>query len=283
MSRVLFKKHKLKLDGRVVTFVDEGSGEPLIFLHPLFTSWEIFKPILPSFVDRFRVVALDLPGFGDSQEFSSRHSLSNYARFLARFFDALDLEKAIVFGVSLGGTVGFKFASQYPAKVKKLIVQGAPFRSSNILISTRGKVLFEAVKRSPFLEKLIAGLSQNQLFWVWIEKTNPRLGEAIMKAGEDKVMEFFEKLSPRAVMELGEELLRFDLAEEISGISIPVRLIIGAKERVISVEDTKKLNEILPDSRLEVIKGEDHEMVVENPKALTLAIRRFILEEKQYG
>ena len=96
---------------------------------------------------------------------------------------------------------------------------------------------------------------------------------------EDKVMEFFEKLSPRAVMELGEELLRFDLAEEISGISIPIRLIIGGKKRVISVEDTKKLNEILPDSRLAVIKGEDHEMVVENPEALTLAIRRVILEE----
>lgn len=279
MGKLEFKKKQILLDDRVVTFVDEGSSDPLVFIHPLFTSWEIFKPILPSFADGFRVVALDLPGFGDSREFPFRHTLANYAQFLGQFLDALGLGEAIICGVSLGGTVGFKFASQYPGRVKKLIVQGAPLRGSDILIPTRDKIFFEAAKRSPLLEKLIAGLSQNRLFWFWLEKTDPSLGEAIMKAGEDKVMEFFEKLSPRAVVELGEEFLSFDMTEEIAGISVPVRFIMGAEDSVVSVDGIKELSGLIPDSRLRLLEGEKHEVVVENPKALTSAIQKFILEE----
>ena len=106
--------------------VEHGAGEPLVLLHGGLGAGEIFEPILPALSADRRVVAVDLPGHGGSPD----PGRPLRAELLADDVAALIKEPVDLMGYSLGGMTALRFAIQYPALVRRLVLVSVAARRS---------------------------------------------------------------------------------------------------------------------------------------------------------
>jgi pimeloyl-ACP methyl ester carboxylesterase len=96
--------------------VRRGSGPPLALIHGIGSQWQMWEPVLERLSHEREVVALDLPGFGDSEEHRARPTVEALAAAVAEFLDGLGLGGAHVAGNSLGGGVALQLARMGQAR-----------------------------------------------------------------------------------------------------------------------------------------------------------------------
>src|SRR4030042_265658 len=112
-----------RVDGVDLHYVDAGNGPPLLLLHGLGGSTFGFRRLIPILSPRFRLLALDLKGFGYSERpLDGDYSLTAQARLAKDFLDALNIERAAVLGHSLGGAIAMRLAVDFPERVERLIL-----------------------------------------------------------------------------------------------------------------------------------------------------------------
>jgi 2-hydroxy-6-oxonona-2,4-dienedioate hydrolase/4,5:9,10-diseco-3-hydroxy-5,9,17-trioxoandrosta-1(10),2-diene-4-oate hydrolase len=120
--------HFVEFDGLKIHYDEIGEGPALIFVHgggPGSSGLSNFSRNMEAFADRFRVIAIDLPGYGQSTKLRISEPLwGYYAKVLAGFIDALSLGKAHLVGNSLGGAASLKTALDFPDKVDRLVLMG---------------------------------------------------------------------------------------------------------------------------------------------------------------
>jgi pimeloyl-ACP methyl ester carboxylesterase len=99
-----------------------GKGEPLLLLHMNPRSSDEYRELMPLLALHYRVIAMDLMGFGDSDKPPRLYSVADYARTAIALFDELGIEQANVLGNHTGAFVSGELAIAYPDRVKKLIL-----------------------------------------------------------------------------------------------------------------------------------------------------------------
>ena len=109
-----FRPLRVELSGSVVTGAESGSGAPLVLLHGLGGTWEYWGRTIALLSDRARCIALDLPGFGHSDEPAGGFDLDSAVDDLAAAMRALDTGAAAVCGHSLGGPLAVRLALRHP-------------------------------------------------------------------------------------------------------------------------------------------------------------------------
>ncbi|MDR3470519.1 MAG: alpha/beta fold hydrolase [Devosia sp.] len=118
----------VEFDGLKIHYDEAGSGPALIFVHgggPGSSGLSNFSRNVAAFADRYRVIAIDLPGYGQSTRLKITEPLwGYYAKVLSGFIDALGLGKAHLVGNSLGGAASLKTALDFPEKVDRLVLMG---------------------------------------------------------------------------------------------------------------------------------------------------------------
>lgn len=116
------------VDGLDIHYNEIGQGPALIFVHgggPGSSGLSNFSRNMMAFADRYRVIAIDLPGYGRSTKLKIAEPLwGYYAKVLAGFIDALGLGKTHLVGNSLGGAASLKTALDFPEKVGRLVLMG---------------------------------------------------------------------------------------------------------------------------------------------------------------
>jgi pimeloyl-ACP methyl ester carboxylesterase len=109
--------------GRVSTF-EAGSGKPLVMLHGLGATKAEFLPSVPALAPNgFRTIAIDLPGFGDSDKpFPAAYDARFFARWVAATLDALGLDRTHLLGHSMGGRVALEVGMRHPDRIDRLVL-----------------------------------------------------------------------------------------------------------------------------------------------------------------
>jgi pimeloyl-ACP methyl ester carboxylesterase len=127
----------ITIDKMNVHYKDEGTGEPLILLHDAGLSLNIWNEIMPFLTNHFRVIRLDLPGFGltaASKRFD--YSMDKYIYFVKKFTAAvgLSLDMFSVLGAGFGGHIAWQYTLLHQHRVNKLILINAQgYATSNSL------------------------------------------------------------------------------------------------------------------------------------------------------
>lgn len=110
-------------NGEKIAYVEKGKGDKVILLvHGNFSSSYHFEPLYKRLPDDYRVLALDLRGYGDSSYKKRVNTIHDFADDVAAFLKELKVEKAVVSGWSLGGCVSLSLAARYPEMVEKLVL-----------------------------------------------------------------------------------------------------------------------------------------------------------------
>ncbi len=118
-----FEVQKIKLDdGRTIAFADEGKGDVIIFVHGLGSYSPAWQKNISVLKEKFRCIAVDLPGYGKSSKEIHSGKMEFYSDVLKELMDKLKIDKATIAGHSMGGQIGIVMALKYPDRVKSLIL-----------------------------------------------------------------------------------------------------------------------------------------------------------------
>lgn len=105
-----------------IAYMDEGKGEPIIFIHGLGSYGPAWKKTVAGLSDKHRCIVIDLPGYGKSSKGNYEGSMSYYADIVKSITEKLGLEKVTLAGHSMGGQISIMAALAYPDLVEKLLL-----------------------------------------------------------------------------------------------------------------------------------------------------------------
>ena len=180
--------------------IDEGSGVPLILLHGIgnnHSSWDFVRRHLNG--AKWRIIALDLLGFGDAPKPDCRYTPEDHADAVIATLDMLGIEAAVFAGHSMGCIVAINIAHRYPHRVKHLALFGAPLYKQppkkNLLQKiTRSEglyfSLFEVVKQNPDAVQTGGELAEELLPFVKGMEITEETWPAYKKSLENTIMQY---------------------------------------------------------------------------------------------
>ncbi|MCU0461851.1 MAG: alpha/beta hydrolase [Bacteroidales bacterium] len=118
----MITEKKCKCLDVTINYIDEGEGVAMVFIHNGGGFLQTWTRQIEYFSSWYRVIALDLPGFGESTESTSSYSLDYYFQVLEVFLTTIKVEKMIIVGNCIGATLAIKYKNHSPHKVIKLVL-----------------------------------------------------------------------------------------------------------------------------------------------------------------
>jgi len=237
-------------------YADSGRGPVMLMLHGWKDSSRTFDQLVPQLESNWRLIRLDLPGFGGSEVPKTPWHLEEYARFVQAFCQKTAITPEVLVGHSLGGRVILKAVSENLLKPEKIIlIASAGIAKSD---SARNKA-YKAVAKTGKAVTLVPPLS------FFRHKLRRKLYE---KAGSDY-------LDAGPLSETFLNIIGEDLQQNASRITAPTLLIWGDHDDQTPAADALTLNRLMKGSRLEFIPGSGHFVHHEQPGAVDNLILEF--------
>jgi pimeloyl-ACP methyl ester carboxylesterase len=272
---------RVEVDGRGVNVVDSGGdGPPLLFLHGLGGVWQNWLLNLPAFMGQHRCVAVDLPGFGESEMPAGEISIPGFARAVDAVCQELGLEEPVLVGNSMGGFVGAELAVSFPTRVSKLVLVAAAGLSTEYLV------------REPLLAgaRVWAVLTARTGVRAEIAVTRPRMRRAALQV----VVRYPERLSVPLAIELVrganapgfitafDALMRYSFRDNLERIEIPVLIVWGRNDILVPVDDAEMYEHLIGENAHSVIfEDTGHLPMLERPSRFNELLAGFIAGERE--
>jgi pimeloyl-ACP methyl ester carboxylesterase len=104
-----------------------GAGRPVLLLHQTPRSWDEYRDVLPILGERFRAIAMDTIGYGDSSKPNGPDTIVEWAKVAVSLLDALGVDRASVVGHHTGAVIATEIAASFPDRVDKLVLSAPAF------------------------------------------------------------------------------------------------------------------------------------------------------------
>ena len=124
--------HRVQVNGMQLYYEVSGAGEPLVILHGSYMNIPSMGAIIPTLAKTHRVYALEFQGHGRTTDINRPITYPNLADDVSAFMDAVGLQKADVFGYSMGAGAGLQLAIRHPAKVNKLVAASVAYDTAGL-------------------------------------------------------------------------------------------------------------------------------------------------------
>lgn len=269
----------LELHGDRVAYRDAGHGDVLLFIHGMAGSSATWRAVLPQLAKKFRVVAPDLLGHGESAKPRGDYSLGAFAVWLRDFLDELGIARATVVGHSLGGGVAMQFVYQHPDYCQRLILISSGGLGPDVGLILR----LLSAPGAEFVLPIVAPmpvLTAGNKVKSWLSGAgiqSPRgaeLWSAYSSLSDGQTRQSFLRTLRSVVDYRGQAvsaLSRLRLRSEL-----PVMAIWGEEDNIIPVGHAYAAHAAREGSRLEVLPGVGHFAQVEAPAKVVELIEDFI-------
>jgi pimeloyl-ACP methyl ester carboxylesterase len=254
----------IEVDGMQVHYRDEGKGIPIVLIHGTASSLHTWNDWTQELKKTHRVLRMDLPAFGlTGANGNADYSIQNYTRFLHKFLSKVNVDNFYLVGNSLGGNIAWDYAAEYPEKVKKLVLVDASGLPTN--------------KPQPWIFKLAKTPVLNSLFLYVTPKS-------VIKDNMEQVYEDDSKITDELITRYHEMALRtgnrkafidraktdFKLGEnanleKLKSVKTETLLLWGENDIWIPLNNGKRMDDLLENSKLVVIKKSGHVPMEENP------------------
>ncbi|GAB3218108.1 alpha/beta fold hydrolase [Mycolicibacterium hippocampi] len=276
MSEVKF----LELHGDRVAYQDAGTGDQaLLLIHGMAGSSETWRAVIPQLSKRYRVIAPDLLGHGQSAKPRSDYSLGAFAVWLRDLLDELKVSRATVVGQSLGGGVAMQFAYQHRDYCERLVLISSGGLGPDVgwtlrLLSAPGaELLLPVIAPPPVVtagNKLRSWFSASGI-------QSPRGAEmwsAYSSLADSEARQAFLKTLRSVVDYRGQSVSAMNRLHLTS--DLPTLVIWGDQDKIIPIEHGYAVHDAQPGCRLEVLGGVGHFPHVERPIEVSDLIDDFI-------
>ena len=200
----------MKIKNTNIYYLDYGNpeGNAIILLHGWGQNTEMMDMLGKPFSNKYRIINIDLPGFGKSDEPDFSWSLDDYTDMLQELITKLKLKNVILIGHSFGGRLAIKYAGSH--KVKKVVLLGSPFRPKQKR-SKKEKIL-KFLKKVPLLNKL-EGWAKERIGSRDYRQASPIMRDVLVKAVNEDLTEYAKKITAPTLIIFGTNDLEVPITE----------------------------------------------------------------------
>lgn len=276
-----FRSQTAVVNGITVSYIDEGKGEKtLVLVHGLASNGGFWRYNIGELAKEFRVIAVDLPGYGKSQKDVYPYTMSFYADIVSGLVTQLGLGTIVYVGHSMGGQIGIHFSFRHKEQLERLIL-AAP---AGLEPFSRGDgdwlksvMTIDFVKKTPE-DRIRANLAMN--FYNYTDRYEWMVEErARMAKGAD-----FEDFC-YAVVRSVHGMLDEPTTKRLKDISVPSHLIFGERDGLIpnpilhggEARDVAKIGtDAIPGVTLQFIPEAGHMLQIEKPEEFNSIVRQLV-------
>ncbi|MCM1107276.1 MAG: alpha/beta hydrolase [Blautia sp.] len=220
-------------------YQEKGNGEPFIFLHGNGENGSYFRHQINYFSEKYRVIALDTRGHGQSPRGTMPFTIQQFASDLYDFMTELRLSNAVILGFSDGANIAMKFALKHPDMVKALILNGGNLNTKGVKSTTQIPIEIGYRTAKRFASKSPEAKMNAEMLGLMVNEPNIALSE-------------------------------------LSKITAPTLVICGTKD-MIKESHTKKIAKNIPNAKLAIIEG-NHFIANKHPAEFNQEIENFLQE-----
>ncbi len=247
--------------GGIVRYSDKGKGRAIVLLHGYPENLHIWDEFSDALSKNFRVIAIDLPGFGETESFGYVHSMELMAQCVQSVMQQLNLRRYIVVGHSMGGYVAIAFAELFTENLRGLCMfHSTTYADTEEKKADRNRGI-EAVKKHPaqYLKAFSANLFADP-------------NDVHIK----KVQEIISTSTPRGIIAALEGMkIRPNREIILKFTRYPVLFIMGKKDKIINYQAAFPQTEIPPQSEVLLLENVGHMGFYEEPEETLKALRKF--------
>jgi 3-oxoadipate enol-lactonase len=249
-----------------LSYRDSGGGAaPLLLLHGLGSSGQIWDGLALALTPAHRVIAPDLRGHGASAKPRGGYSVRLLADDVAALLDHLGVEAAAVCGLSMGGAIAQTLAVDHRARVRALVLEdtwGYPTPAFAAALGAR----IQAVREH--------GLAH------YAEAAIPQVFSERFRAANPQALDDYRarnaQLDPEAIQSVMRGLVAFDPRGRLATVRVPTLVVVGSEDRLTPRLHAEYLHRVIPGSRLEVVEGAGHIPHLEAPAVFTRLLLDFL-------
>lgn len=229
-------------------FTERGSGPPLLLVHGLMVTGEMFEPVIGHFATRHRVIVPDLRGHGRSRGLPPPYTATQLASDLARLLDHLGIDTTAVLGYSQGGVIAQQLALDHPGRCNRLVL-ACTFAFNMVTLSERLEGHLTPLLIQVLGMRRLAKLSVSQ----GLKQLDRKQGDWLAGLIEDQ--------DPKLMVSAWRETMAFDSRRRLVEIRCPTLIIAGSNDQAVPIHHANMLHNGIPGSRLVIIDGADHALI----------------------
>lgn len=248
------------IDGININYEKKGEGEFVLFLHGWGSNIKLWQGLMDTVTPKYTALALDMPGFGESDEPKEAWSVDDYVDFVLKFVDLFKPESLVLVGHSFGGRVIIKMLNRkLPFEVKKIIlIDSAGIKPKKTF---KQKISLLAYKTG---RKIMETKPLKAMFPDAVENMRKKRGSADYNSATPVMRETLVKV------------VNEDLTELLPNVKASSLLIWGTNDTATPLSDGERMEKLIPDAGLVKVQGAGHYSFLEAPELVSRVVKSFL-------
>lgn len=252
---------KCRLSNVDIFYEIVGDGEPIVFTHGASWNHKQWQPQVECFSKYYQVVVWDVRGHGCSSLPPGKVDPEEFNKDLIGLLNHLNIEKASLCGLSMGGHISLQTAIRYPERVNSLILIGTPFTNT---FNWYEKVFIPINRWSNrLIPKELNGRIQAKMLSKFNRNNKQYIEEAVSQIPHRNWIRIWDAVS------------KMESKDDLGRVNCPTLILLGDRDTMIKQQEY--MNSEIKNSKLEIIKNAHHATNLDNPQDVNKSIHNFIL------
>jgi len=251
----------IQANGETLNYIGEGTGPVILFVHSLGANSYMWRPIMAQLSDEYCCLALDCRGHGKSS-YNGTFTVADVAADLNAALDELEIKRAHIVGISMGGPIVLEMYAARPGRIASLTMADGFYDNRAT-----------AAERLAETEQQMRGKTMLEFGH---EYAKSRLMPATPKAEYDALAEAVAMVTPKAYMDTLRAISTVGFQGLLAAVSVPTLITFGDQERPPLQQQGRQMHEAIAGSELAVIAGAGHLASIDQPEAFAKLIRDFV-------
>ena len=256
-----------RIDDIQMAYTDAGVGRPIVLIHGYPFNRSLWNEQVAALSHSYRIITPDLRGFGESDSSAGPATMNRMAQDVAQLLDHLEITRAVIGGLSMGGYVALAFYKQFPSRVRALILADTRAQAD----TEEGKQT-RAQQAEKALSEGMAGIADAMLPKLLTPETVSKRPE-IVKRVRDMMLKTKPEGAASALLGMAE---REDQTELLPRVTSPTLILVGAEDAITPVADSEKMHTAIAGSRLVVLENAGHVSNLERTAEFNEALMSFL-------
>lgn len=248
-----------------IAWWEQGSGPPALMLHGVGAASDSYDDIVASIEDRFRVLRYDLRGHGESGKPPAPYSMQDYIDDAIALLDARGIDRAHLVGFSFGGMIAQAIALAHPQRVDSLaLISSVAARTDE----ERARICSRADRLESCGASRTIDAALDRWFTPAFREAHPELVEHRVKRAMDN--------DPAGYAAAYRVFAKSDMDEELTAIAARTLVMTGEHDQGSTPRMARLIHKRIADSKLEILPGLRHSVLVEAPQLIAQHLLRFL-------
>lgn len=252
-----------------------GEGPTLLLIHGWNNDWSGFMPLIEHLEDKFHVIAVDLPGYGQSEALKEEYSVEKLSDILSEFINKKKCNKIdILCALSMGTTIAADLSNRYSQMIKSVILIGPPIIKYDWFPSKVFREWIKVMNKSTILMSIGHKAMASSWYGHFTAKNINMYKydrELIIKHG----MKGRKKINSRALFQMGRAMYHFHLEQTLKQIKIPMLIILGKHDKVVDLKIAVRIGHDRKNVLTEWVEDAGHIVSLEKPVQTSNLVKEF--------